>query len=65
MALKLVWSNPRRLPEQKARVRQIMKDEFGSLYIASYDDGDEEFELMTGREGEPASLQNVEQPESA
>lgn len=63
MALKLVWSNPRRLPDQKARIHQIIKDEFGSVYIASYDDGNEEFELISTRGQE--NLPKDERRESA
>ena len=63
MALKIVWSNPRPLPEQKARVREVIKDEYGSVYIASYDDGNEEFELMKGRTHR--NQQDAARPESA
>lgn len=48
MILTLVWSNPRPLPNAVAEVRRIMKDEYGSLYLATYPDGTEEFELTTG-----------------
>ena len=49
MALKLVWSNPRPLSEEMPQVRPILKDEYGTLYLVSYTDGSEEFELTTGR----------------
>ena len=40
-----------------------MKDEYGSLYVVSYPDGYEEFELTTGRINR--KQQSDEQPESA
>lgn len=63
MALKLVWSNPYPLAKAVAEVRRIMKDEYGSLYLASYPDGNEEFELTAGTE--QAKQIAVEQPEIA
>ncbi len=49
MALKLVWTNPCPLTNAVAEVRRIMKAEYGSLYLVSYPDGYEEFELTTSR----------------
>ena len=60
MALKLVWSNPCPLANAVAEVRRIVKDEYGSLYVVSYPDGYEEFELMRGKEH--ARQLTVEQP---
>jgi hypothetical protein len=63
MALKLVWTNPCPLTNAVAEVRRIMKDEYGSLYLVSYLDGYEEFELTTGRINR--KQQSAEQPQSA
>jgi hypothetical protein len=63
MALELVWSNPCPLTNAVAEVRRIMNDEYGSLYLACYPDGCEEFELTTARKR--AKQLAVEQPEIA
>jgi hypothetical protein len=63
MALKIVWSNPSSSPQEISAVRRIMKSEYGALYLVSYSDGNEEFELTTGRVNR--KQQSVEQPQSA
>jgi hypothetical protein len=63
MALELVWSNPCPSMRTVAEVRQIIEDEHGSLYVVSYPDGHEEFELTPGRKR--AKQNTVEQPEIA
>ncbi len=63
MALKLVWFNPRPLTNAVAEIRRITRDEYGSLYVVSYPDGCEEFELTAGRKR--AKQRTVEQPEIA
>lgn len=63
MALKLVWSNPCPLTTPVAEVRRIMKDEYGAVYVASYSDGNEEFELTKGRTSR--KQQNAVQPRLA
>ena len=63
MALELVWSNPCPSTNAVAEVRRVMKDEYGSLYLVRYPDGDEEFELTRGtKRAKPLA---VEQPEMA
>jgi hypothetical protein len=59
----LVWSNPCPLTNPVAEIRRIMKDEYGSLYVVSYPNGYEEFELTTGRINR--KQQSAEQPQSA
>jgi hypothetical protein len=63
MALKLVWSNPCPLTNAVAELRRIMKDEYGSLYLVSCPDGNEEFEQTTGRINR--KQQSAEQSQSA
>jgi hypothetical protein len=49
MALEIVWSNPQPPAEEVGKLRRIKRDANGSLYVVSYTDGSEEFELTLGR----------------
>lgn len=49
MALEIIWSNPRAPAKEVGKLRRIKRDANGSLYVVSYTDGTEEFELALGR----------------
>jgi hypothetical protein len=49
MTLEIAWSNPQPPAEEVGKLRRIKRDANGSLYVISYTDGTEEFELTLGR----------------
>jgi hypothetical protein len=49
MTLEIAWSNPQPPAEEVGKLRRIKRDANGGLYVVSYTDGTEEFELTLGR----------------
>lgn len=49
MTLEIAWSNPQPPAEEVGKLRRIKRDANGGLYVVSYTDGTEEFELTRGR----------------
>jgi hypothetical protein len=49
MALEIAWSNPQPPAEDVGELRRIKRDANRSLYVVSYTDGTEEFEVTLGR----------------